>query len=253
MRKNLLITAMAILAIASVATLVVRAQTTSVETAVRIVAQKLDDGRVEFGIQQREQTGEWGERILPSSRYFPTTAPANRWLRSTAIPLTVDVPATSAAAAPQASGNSGLTRANPAPLGNRVRVGDWEVRVFGTMPDGTAAVMAENQFNDPPRTGWQFHLVEVEVTYRGAGSQTPWLYVDFAGLGQGNALRDNSCGVIPDDLDDQTELFTGGSIRGNICFEAQSSEVDAGGMVLVVDGSKGGSILDQDRVYLALE
>ena len=253
MRKNLLIAALAVLAIASVATLVVRAQSTSVETAVRIVAQKLDDGRVEFGIQQQAPTGEWGERILPSSRYLPTTAPTNRWLRSTAIPLTVDVPATSASAAPQASSNSGLTRANPAPVGNRVRVGDWEVRVLGTMPDGTAAVMAENQFNDLPRTGWQFHLVEVEVTYQGADSQSPWLHVDFAGLGEGNALRDDSCGVIPDDLDSLTELFTGGSISGNICFSAPSSEVDAGGMVLVVDGSKGGVIYDQDRVYLALE
>ena len=111
----------------------------------------------------------------------------------------------------------------------------------------------ENQFNDPPQTGWQFYIVEVEVAYLGEGSQSPWLHVDFGGLGAGNAVRSDSCGVIPNDLDDFTELFTGGSISGNICFPAPSAEVSAGGMVLLVDGSTGGSPFDQDRAYLALK
>ena len=59
--------------------------------------------------------------------------------------------------------------------------------------------------------------------------------------------------MIPNDLDDFTELFTGGSISGNICFAAPSAEVNAGSMVLLVDGSRGGSAFDQERAYLALE
>ena len=57
-------------------------------TEVRITARQLDDGRVEFALQQRTD-GEWGERILPRSRYFPTNATVGRWLNST--PMTVSV------------------------------------------------------------------------------------------------------------------------------------------------------------------
>ena len=50
------------------------------ETAGRIVARRLADGRTEFGWQP---TG--GERILPSSRYFPAAPGHNRWLRSSPV------------------------------------------------------------------------------------------------------------------------------------------------------------------------
>ena len=53
---------------------------------VRIQARKLSDGRIEFGLQQKNGGGQWGEDILPASRFFPADAPAGRWLSST--PLT---------------------------------------------------------------------------------------------------------------------------------------------------------------------
>ena len=55
---------------------------------VRIVARKLANGKVEFGLQQRNPDG-WGDRRLPRVRFFPTTAGVNRWLTSSAL----DVPA----------------------------------------------------------------------------------------------------------------------------------------------------------------
>ena len=253
MRKNLLIVALAVVSIGSIVTVVVRAAQHTVETDVRVVVHKHDDRSVEFGVQQRETAGEWGDRILPHGRFLPVNARTNRWLSSTPVSLTVEVPETDTAAPQISAVGTGSTRTSPAPVGTRVRAGDWEVRVLGSTPDGTSAVMAENQFNDPPRTGWQFYLVEVELTYRGTGSETPFLRVDLAGLGRGNVLRDDSCGVVPDELDDLTELFTGGSITGNICFEAQASEVNAGGMLLVIDGAVGGSAFDKERRYAALE
>ena len=59
---------------------------------VRIVAQRLADGRTEFALQHDPEahTGEpfnWGERLLPARRFFPTTATVGRWLASS--PLTV--------------------------------------------------------------------------------------------------------------------------------------------------------------------
>lgn len=48
---------------------------------VKIVAQKLDDGRIEFGLEQD------GERILPRARFFPADARVGRWLKSSAISI----------------------------------------------------------------------------------------------------------------------------------------------------------------------
>ena len=50
------------------------------ETTGRIVARRLDDGRVEFAWQP---TG--GARVLPTQRYFPADATVDRWLRSSPV------------------------------------------------------------------------------------------------------------------------------------------------------------------------
>ena len=51
---------------------------------VRIGARRLADGRVEFALQPRSGGG-WGERVLPSSRYFPANAAVGRWLSSSPV------------------------------------------------------------------------------------------------------------------------------------------------------------------------
>ena len=55
---------------------------------VRIVARKLADGRIEFGLQQRQTDSSWADRQLPSRRFFPPTAGVDRWLAS--APLTLE-------------------------------------------------------------------------------------------------------------------------------------------------------------------
>ncbi len=47
----------------------------------RIVARRLADGRTEFGWQPEGSD----ERVLPSSRYFPTSARVDRWLNSSPV------------------------------------------------------------------------------------------------------------------------------------------------------------------------
>ena len=56
--------------------------------AVRIVARKLDSGRIEFGLQQRQADNSWGARQLPRVRFFPTTATVDNWLASSSLTLT---------------------------------------------------------------------------------------------------------------------------------------------------------------------
>jgi hypothetical protein len=56
------------------------------DVQVRVVARLIEDGRVEFGLQERDN-GSWGERVLPRRKYFPIVATANRWLGSSALTL----------------------------------------------------------------------------------------------------------------------------------------------------------------------
>ena len=56
---------------------------------VRIVARRLENGKIEFGLQQRRHDGSWGQRVLPTARLFPTTASVGSWLNSSTINLEV--------------------------------------------------------------------------------------------------------------------------------------------------------------------
>ena len=52
---------------------------------VRVAAQRLEDGRVEVAVQQKQADGSWGERLLPELRFVPAAAPTGSWLVSSAV------------------------------------------------------------------------------------------------------------------------------------------------------------------------
>lgn len=56
---------------------------------VRLAAQKLGDGRVEIGLQQRLDDGSWGERLLPPSRFLAADAEPERWRHSSPLALSI--------------------------------------------------------------------------------------------------------------------------------------------------------------------
>ena len=68
----------AVLAGAVVTAPVAGQEATSGDGEVRIVARKLESGRIEFGLQQRSADDTWGDRRLPRVRFFPTTAGIGR-------------------------------------------------------------------------------------------------------------------------------------------------------------------------------
>ena len=60
------------------------------EVETRIRARRLEDGRTEFVVQQRTDGENWGEHILPSSRYLSTShriSHVDRWLNSSVVTL----------------------------------------------------------------------------------------------------------------------------------------------------------------------
>jgi hypothetical protein len=133
------------------------------------------------------------------------------------------------------------TRANPVPLGAATDITfsvsneRWRLRIVSTQPNATAAVMAENQFNDPPAAGNQFFIATVEVTYvSGVQAWNPGIRVanDLRAVGPSNVVyttfgSTSRCGVIPDDISDKGDLLAGASMSGNICWQVPSAEASS--------------------------
>jgi hypothetical protein len=128
------------------------------------------------------------------------------------------------------------TRENPIPRGHSARLYDnWEVRVVRVIPDATSLVLAENIFNRPPARGKQFFIATVEATYRGPGSSRfdgSFRLRAVGPSGVSYSTFNDFCGVIPDELPDP-EVFTGGTIRGNVCWQVTAE--DAGALLMYDD------------------
>ncbi len=140
------------------------------------------------------------------------------------------------------------SRQNPVPIGTTVEVRNeevtdhWEITVLSTVPNATAMVLDEHRFNDPPEEGNQFYMVRIRVKYLGPDST----YFDFRNrlrtLGVGavaystfNAPCTGYTNGIPDPLPDN-ELFTNGTIEGNVCWQIASTDADSLVMFLDPEG-----------------
>lgn len=147
-----------------------------------------------------------------------------------------------------ATGETGIgTRANPIPLGQTARIHpDWEMAVVSVTPDATDLIVTEDSFNEPPAEGHQFFLATVRLTYVGVTSDE--FYVsDLSAVGQsavGYNQYDDYCGAIPNELPSR-ELFTGGTIEGNVCWSIASEDADS--LVLYDDYGP-----PEERVYLSM-
>lgn len=124
------------------------------------------------------------------------------------------------------------TRDNPYAAGTAIELGDYTVTLGETTTDAWEQIQAENQFNDPPADGRQFVMVPVTAAYN--GDDTGWATMDlsiaFVGSG-GNTFNfgsDDYCGVIPDSLNDQGEMYAGGTVEGNVCVSVEADQIDGG-------------------------
>ena len=135
----------------------------------------------------------------------------------------------------------GFTLDDPLPAGGILPGSDGtEIRVLGIIPDARRQVAEGNSFNDPPEEGMRFYMIRLEVIYPEAASGSvnvaAW---DFSLIGDNRVvysgpLTSISCGVIPDPLGsiygEGYEIFAGGHVEGNICFEIPEDE---DGLILI--------------------
>ena len=122
------------------------------------------------------------------------------------------------------------TRENPVPTGNSVDLGDgWQISVVKVIPDATDIVLKENMFNKPPKPGDQFFIARVQVKYTGTNSAQFDGSYRLRAVGPSNvgySTFQNNPGVIPDQLP-SSDVFTGGTIEGNVGWEIKSSDANA--------------------------
>jgi hypothetical protein len=120
------------------------------------------------------------------------------------------------------------TRSNPYPVGTDIDLADgWKMQVNSSTPDATAAVLAENMFNDPPVAGDQFFIANVTATYTGPDSKSFDGSFRLRAVGPSAVAYstfEDACGVIPDEIPD-SQVFTGGAISGNICWQIKSADI----------------------------
>lgn len=120
------------------------------------------------------------------------------------------------------------TRSDPAPFGTAVMVGDWSVRVSRVQFTADSVVLATNQFNDPPPTGYQFVMALLDATYLGPETGTLTWDTAFKVVGRSNRAFDQydpGCGVVPRDLSNVPEAHPGGRLTANACWAVPESDI----------------------------
>lgn len=159
------------------------------------------------------------ERAEPETTSGPEASPTTGERRTTTTPAPLEG-----------------TRRNPLPYGETaaLSIGEsnpaWIFRVVEFIPDGTSAVMAENQFNDPPADGRQFAIVRLEATYEGLQEPARLTSdVSFVAVDGSNLTYDfdDTCGVIPDELDQYGQVYAGGVVVGNLCWSVATEHIDS--------------------------
>jgi len=166
---------------------------------------------------------------------------------SAATPVTAVAPIVENTDESASTSTGSGSRDNPIPFGQTAKIHpDWEMTVVSVTPDATDLIVGEDSFNEPPAEGHQFFLATVRLTYIGETSDE--FYVsDLNAVGQsavGYNQFDDSCGSIPDELPSR-ELFTGGTIEGNVCWSVNTEDMDS---LVLYDAYES----DDERVFLSL-
>ena len=149
---------------------------------------------------------------------------------------------------PDPDGPAG-SRGTPLDIGDSVTVGDWEIVFTGVDLDATDSILEENTFNEPPAEGKQFVMVGVDASYVGEASDTLGFSVSFNAVGARGVSYtfEDTCGVIPDDINSFAEVFNGGVVSGNMCWSVFSDDTDQ----LVAYVSESFSF-DNDKIFVGL-
>lgn len=178
------------------AALIIRAQTDDSGAELRLSARRLDDGRVELGLQRRSADG-WGARILPDGRFLSLNVPNNEWLNSAAFALAE----LGGAAAPGASSGALATAEQAVPDEEAEQGAPAET--VEAEADGSAAAAQPDQAADDEGEGSAAEAGGEEGAEGESRAVEPEGGVDDAeeGVGEGPAVASDGGGAFDAPVD----------------------------------------------------
>lgn len=140
------------------------------------------------------------------------------------------------------------TRAAPYPLGSEISTSDWTVTVNSVDLDATAAIEAENPFNEAPDEGHTYILASITAEYVGDDPEgaAPMLSVDYVSP-EGNTFNSYDHPVVaPDSFDSLSTLYEGASTTGDIALHVPVEGLADGALSVSPD-------LFGDTVFVAVD
>jgi hypothetical protein len=166
---------------------------------------------------------------------------------------TVAVPSQSAGASDGAAEKKPAaqagTRENPYPIGSVIESKDWRVVVHSVTLAATDAVVAANQFNEPPAKGSEYMLVNYSTTYIGndpKGQMPVFVSIDYVTAAGATVNKLDNHAVAPKPIDTMSTLYTKGTATGNMVIEVPTATA-AKGVLAVRPGMLG------DTVFVAVK
>jgi hypothetical protein len=105
----------------------------------------------------------------------------------------------------------------------------WNLRVNKVVWNGTAIVRTANSLNKPPANGRQFVLINVTMRYTGKGQSTVFQAGSLNAMAKpprAYSFKD-TCGVVPNELNEYKKISAGASVTGNVCFSVRSADVSS--------------------------
>jgi len=113
---------------------------------------------------------------------------------------------------------------------------NWNFKVVSSDRNANAEIANANMFNDPPKSGYQYVMVNVKATKLTSGSGNAFWDLGYKLYGRYTKhLYSTASEVAPNDLMDQDDVLKGGTDTGNIVFMVKKSDITARGLKLVVD------------------
>lgn len=122
-------------------------------------------------------------------------------------------------AGPQEGGVAEVgTRENPASIGSTIQGKDWTVVVNSFTTDGNATVADANTFNEAPKAGSHYSIVNYTITYTGSDSSYAAEVSVALVTVTGEVLNSYDTFVVLEDSMGLGELYNGGTATGSQAF-----------------------------------
>ena len=141
------------------------------------------------------------------------------------------------------------TRENPYPIGSVIESDDWRVVINSVTLAATDAVVAANQFNEPPTEGSEYIIVNYSATYIGDdpdGEMPAFVSIEYVTADGTTVNGLDKFVVAPEPIDTMSTLYTDGTATGNVAFEVPTATAGQG-VLAVRPGMLG------DKVFVAVQ